>query len=232
MAHIVPAILPKNLDALSSQLEIISKSASIVQIDIVDGALLPNMTWPYNPGGQEEFERVVSGDEGLPHWDEIDFELDLMVTHAERDAKAWVAAGAARIVVHSESPDSIEALHALQEYRMLESLPTTVGIALPCTANASALDQYSGLYDFVQVMGIEHIGKQGEPFDPRAIMLVQEIKTLYPETRIQVDGGVNLDNAAALVAAGATTLVVGSAIFNTPNPHAAIASLKKKAHVI
>jgi ribulose-phosphate 3-epimerase len=151
-------------------------------------------------------------------------------THAERDALAWVQAGASRVVVHAESPDAEAALHALQDARMLASLPTTVGVALSCSASASALDAYSGLYDFVQVMGIEHIGKQGEPFDERALMLVQEIRELYPDTHVQVDGGVRAENAAAIVAAGATSLVVGSAVFNAADPHAAIAALMSTAN--
>ena len=62
-------------------------------------------------------------------------------------------------------------------------------------------------------MGIARIGFQGEPFDERVIEKIKEIKKHYPEMIVSVDGGVSLENAQALIEAGATRLVSGSAIF-------------------
>ena len=69
--------------------------------------------------------------------------------------------------------------------------------------------------DFVQFMGIENIGYQGEPFDERVFEKIRELRERFPDTIISVDGGVSLENADKLIEAGANRLVSGSAIFES-----------------
>ena len=68
--------------------------------------------------------------------------------------------------------------------------------------------------DGVQCMGIEQIGKQGEPYSERIESLVQEIRDAYPELPIQIDGGVSAQTIPRLLEAGATQFAVGSALFS------------------
>ena len=75
------------------------------------------------------------------------------------------------------------------------------------------LDVYTERLDVVQLMGIAKLGEQGLPFDERVIRRVQILRQRLPNLAIAVDGGVNLDNAPTLIAAGATRLVVGSALW-------------------
>ncbi len=79
-------------------------------------------------------------------------------------------------------------------------------------------------------MGIEKVGFQGEPFDKHAIYLVERMRRRYPELIIQVDGGVSLENANALAKAGASRLIVGSAIFGEDDPIAASKALQVEAN--
>lgn len=101
-----------------------------------------------------------------------------------------------------------------------------IGVAVPCTASPDLLREYENLYDYVQVMGIEKVGFQGQPFDARAIELVRHVHEQYPELAIQVDGGVSEDTIPDLIRAGATRLVVGSAIWKSEDPAAEIEKLK------
>jgi ribulose-phosphate 3-epimerase len=80
---------------------------------------------------------------------------------------------------------------------------------------------------FVQLMGIDHIGFQGQEFDEKVIGRVKHLRLKYPGLPISVDGGVSLENAQSLFEAGADRLVVGSAIFNSDNFVEAIANFKK-----
>lgn len=222
MTKIIPAVLPGTLEELHKQLSTIRGAAHSVQIDLVDGVLAPSKTWPYDTGDWKE---------RLPFADEFEFEMDLMVEKAEDAAEFWRQAGAKRIVIHIESPDAREALLAAAEReeadRHLVSIRSTeIGIALPCSASPEVLQEYAGLYDYVQVMGIERIGFQGQPFDARAIELVRALRRQFPELPIQVDGGVGESNVGELAAAGANRLVVGSAIWESDDPTAEIKKLK------
>lgn len=113
--------------------------------------------------------------------------------------------------MHIESPDDRAALEALQDYRGDGGVEVGLGIALDTPI--AKLDSLAPLGDFIQTMGIAVLGHQGEPFDPRALARVRELRERFPSHPISVDGGVEIDNARALVEAGASRLVAGSAIF-------------------
>ncbi len=71
-----------------------------------------------------------------------------------------------------------------------------------------------GVVDFVQCMGIAHIGFQGEPFDEQVLETIQELRQSYPEMDISIDGGVSVENLVDLQEAGANRFVSGSGIFD------------------
>ena len=71
--------------------------------------------------------------------------------------------------------------------------------------------------DYVQCMGIDEVGSQGIPFDTKTIDKVRELRQKYPDLEIQVDGGINTENAKLLKEAGADRIIVGSAIWKSQN---------------
>ena len=228
MIAIVPAILPKSYADLEKHLEFVRHATRAVQIDVVDGIFAPNKTYPYTEA--DSFQKIISEDEGLPFWEDFDFEFDCMVEHAEREVEKFVHAGASRIIMHVKSIGARGAVEALQSMRGGD-LGIAVGIALSSNASVFDLDQFAGLYDFVQVMCIAQVGFQGQPFDERAISLLSSVRAAHPQVELQADGAVNIDNARALVAAGATRLVVGSAIFGADSPQSALNRLYTKVNV-
>lgn len=227
MTEIIPAILPENIDDLREKLSLVSGLVPLAQIDVCDGKFTSSKTWPYKKGVDEMFLRIVEQEEGFPFWDSIDLEADLMVRHPENIIDDWIAAGAKRIIIHIEStPDPLSLFKKIrQEYgRASESsYGIEIGVALNIeTPNEEVYDilnenDEKGMpaIDFVQFMGIENIGYQGEPFDERVFEKIRELREEFPDTIISVDGGVSLDNAAELILAGADRLVSGSAIFES-----------------
>lgn len=214
MIEIIPAILPKSLEDLREHLSRIRHGTRAVQVDIVDGIFAPNKTWPYLK--HASFEKVVSEEEGLPFWEEFDFEFDLMLEKPVSEVEHFVRAGGSRIIIHSRSSDARHALEKLQPMRAGE-FAIAVGIALGARATPDDLVPHRGMYDFVQVMGIDHEGFQGQPFDENVLKLISTLRSLHPELIVQVDGGVTIDTASMLAEAGARRLVVGSAIFGAPD---------------
>ncbi len=223
---IIPAILPKSFTDLKQHLVQMQGVAPLVQVDVVDGIFAPTKTWPYTGG--DEFEKIVAQDEGLPFWEDIDFQFDLMLANPKDEMERFVQTGAASVIVHAMSPGAKEALVLLQESRPIVS----VGVAFLPSAAVADVQAFEGLYDFVQVMGIAEVGSQGKPFDTQTLFLVAALRAARPELLIQIDGGVSLSNAEALVQAGANRLVVGSAIFGAKDPVDAYKALYTRVNAL
>lgn len=237
MIEIIPAILPKDLDELRDKMAAVSGIAPLVQIDICDGKFVPNKTWPYVKGGMEEFEHIKAEEDGFPFWDSLDFEVDLMIRHPEEVVHDWVMAGAKRLVLHIESASNIlETIEKLRgEYGTAkdEAFGLEIGVALDMrTPNSEVFEildmidsDGDSIIDFVQFMGIDNVGFQGQEFDDRVLEKISDLRDMYPNIQISVDGGVSFDNAADLISAGATRLISGSAIFETGDIAEAIHNL-------
>ena len=224
--EIVPAVLPRSYDDLFKSIGRLTGLAS-VQVDIVDGVFAPNTTWPYKD--QEHFESIVSGDEGMPGWEEFEFEFDLMLQSPKDEVLKYVHAGASRIVLHVGCDDLSQTLEVLREARGGE-FAIMVGLALTADANPDALEPYKDQFDFIQVMGIEKVGFQGQAFAKDALTLIQKLKNQYPTCHMQVDGGVSLETAPLLAKAGVERLIVGSAILKSDDPLQAFKAISRAAN--
>ncbi len=227
MIEIIPAILVPTFEQLESTLTRLKGIARAVQVDVVDGSYAPNITWPYKD--EASFRLIVVGDEGMPLWEDFDFEFDLMVEGVDKVVPDFVAAGASKIIVHLNSQGANEAIEVLQSSRTGD-FPIAVGVALGSTQKAEELAAVEGLFDYVQMMGIEKVGFQGQPFDERSLSLISAVRAKYPELPVQVDGAVTLDTAPRLVEAGATRLCVGSAVTLAEDPQAAYRALYNKVN--
>ena len=219
--EIIPAVLPQSFKDLQEHLAPLKDVIRLAQVDVVDGHYAKGKTWPYRDTAT--FEKIAKEERGLPFWDTIDFQFDLMIEHPDLVLKEYLDAGASHIVLHARSEGAQKALQLIVDLRTEEigSFSVHGGIALGPNDQPDVLLPFEAQFDFVQVMGIDREGRQGEPFDKRALYLVERLRARYPKLPIQVDGGVSLQNARELVAAGATGLVVGSAIVKAEDPLAA-----------
>ena len=219
MIEIIPAVMPKDYADLEEMMSLFVGVAPLVQLDIMDGKFVPNCTWPYPR--DTHFDAIVLEKEGMPRWEEIDFEVDLMIENPELEVQKWVNAGARRIIVHVESMKDFEKIRASVPVELIE-----LGFAISTTTPLSVWYSYIDRIDFVQCMGIEHIGSQGEAFDERVLEKVRALRVRAPNLPISIDGSVNFATARALVDAGATRLVSGSAILEADDFSWAIAQMK------
>jgi ribulose-phosphate 3-epimerase len=218
--EIIPAILPKDFNELEERVELVRGSVKTVQVDVCDGQFVQNASWPYRKR-DDAFEMLLKEEEGLPGWQDLNYEFDLMVNHPSGVVDEWVSAGAVRIIIHVESKGNIaEAVNKLQGR-------AEIGLALNVETPIESIEPYKGRIQFVQCMGIDDIGFQGQEFDAKAVDKIKTVKAAYPDLPISVDGGVSLDNAPSLIAAGADRLVIGSAIFDADNAFEAIQRFKK-----
>ncbi len=219
MIEIIPAIMPNDYEDLSDNIGLFVGVAPLVQLDIMDGKFVPARTWPHNPGDRH-FALITNEEEGLPHWEDVDVEVDLMIENPELWVPKWVATGARRIIVHVESIRNFDTIR--------NAVPSLIefGLAINTTTPLSSLEPYFDRIDFVQCMGIARIGFQGEAFDERVLEHVRAIRTAHPDLPISIDGAVSAETAKRLVDAGATRLVSGSAILKSGDVAGAVEMMR------
>ncbi len=212
--RIAPSLLSADYADLAREVaDVQDAGADLLHLDIMDGHFVPNLTF-----GPPLVRRLAA------HC-RIPMDAHLMVTNPDDLVADLAAAGVARIAVHVEScPHLHHSLSAIRDRGM------SAGIAINPTTAVHALEDAIPFADFLLVMSVNP-GFGGQAFIPETTHKIERLRSLAAgqEIDITVDGGVGPDNAAELVAAGATTLVAGSEIFGRRDRGKAIAELRRRA---
>lgn len=225
MTEIVPSILEKDFKEIKNKLSALRGRVKTVQIDICDGIFTPGATWPFSSGGAEDFnfKKIINEEEGMPYWQDFDFELDLMVSNALENFDLYSKLGAKRIIFHLSAQRSVEEFqNFLEGLDLYVRDHLEIGLAFRPSDDLEAVKKLSGKVDFLQCMGSDKIGHQGEAFDEQSIERIKILKKELPGVVISVDIGINLENVEMLIDAGADRLAIGSGIWKSPNPIGAL----------
>ncbi len=228
MVEIIPAILEKTFYDIDEKLSSIRGFADEVQIDVTDGSFVPSKTWPFTSAPDERFESIVAQEEGMPFWEDFEFEFDMMVKNPAQKIADFVTLGGSRFVIHLDSADDAEISRILDEYGNddIKEFGIEIGLGISATTDLSRAEKFIPKASCVQCMGIKKIGFQGQRFDEDVIDRVKILRKKFPELIISVDGGVNEENISKIALAGANRLIVGSAIWNSDTPTDAISRLR------
>ena len=225
--EIIPAIMPHDFDDVTSYVGLVHKYTSMVQLDIMDGKYVPESTWPFFRNSHNYLNQIKNQDKVLPFWEDVNYELDLMVTRPEEDLETWLNIGAARFIFHYGSVFNWQKIRDIKE-----NIENFIEIGLAIHIDDTIEDIYSlideGVFDYIQIMGIAHIGYQGEAFDVRCFDIIKKIKIRYPEIPLGIDGGVSLRTISSLFNQGVVCFVSGSAIFAHGDIKENIELLKKQ----
>lgn len=214
--EISPSILAADFARLSEALRQAEKGgAGAIHVDVMDGHFVPNLT--IGPPVIACLRPATA----LP------LDCHLMIAEAERWIGDYLKAGAARITVHVEAcPHLHRTIHSIR------AGGAEAGVALNPATPLGVLEEVLPDLDQVLIMSVNP-GFAGQKFIEASLgkmnRLAEMIAARGLKTRIQVDGGVGMDNAAALARAGARRLVAGAAAFRAPDPARAIADLKQEA---
>jgi ribulose-phosphate 3-epimerase len=200
MKKIAPSILSADFSRLAEEIAAVEKAgADLIHIDVMDGHFVPNIT--IGSG-------VVAA---LRKTTRLPFDVHLMIENADRYLESFVQAGSDIITVH------VEATHHLHRtVSMIRELGVKAGVSLNPATPLGQVEEILAQVDQLLIMTVNP-GFGGQKFIADVLPKIRRARELInataPDVLIEVDGGVTLDNLAAISEAGADILVAGAAIF-------------------
>ena len=204
MVSIAPSMLGADFGKMRDAAELVAPYSSYLHMDVMDGHFVPNLTMGVD---------LVKALKGIAPLD-----VHLMITDPVDFIDDFYDAGAEIISVHVEANNPREALIKINEKNIKS------GIAFNPSTPKDEIIPYLDIADMILVMSVEP-GYCGQSFHENAIDRVKFFKTNYPGKIIEVDGGVNKDNAKQLFNSGANVLVAGSSVFKSEDPISTISYL-------
>ena len=213
MPIIAPSILTADFLRLDDACKMINESeADWFHLDVMDGRFVPNISY-----GIPVIEQIRKTTSKI-------CDVHLMIVEPEKFAEDFKKAGADILTVHIEACP-----HLHRNIQQIRSLGMQAGVAINPHTPVSFLSEVLSDIDVVLIMSVNP-GFGGQSFIPHSLEKIKQLRKMIDDaglkTKIEVDGGVSLDNAKQIVAAGADVLVAGNAVFKSADPKQTIYQLK------
>jgi ribulose-phosphate 3-epimerase len=212
--RITPSILNADFSQLNSEIAKISQVADLLHLDVMDNVFVPNFTFDF-----EAASKIVK-ESALP------VDAHLMVADVDQIAVQYAEIGCASVTIHAEATRNIG-----QTLKNIRAAGSRASLGIKPGTEIDAYEEYVDQLDMFLIMTVEP-GFGGQKFMENMMSKVKRTRQIIGDRPIwlQVDGGVSMSTIEFALEAGADTFVVGSAVFNDPDPAAMVEKLRKHAH--
>lgn len=213
---IAPSILSADFSRLAEEIKAVEDGgAALLHVDVMDGHFVPNITVGLP---------VVKS---LARATRLPLDTHLMISEPGRYAEQFVQAGAQMVSVHVEAD-----AHLHRTVNAIKTAGAQAGVVINPATPIETLSEILDYVDYVLVMSVNP-GFGGQKFIPTSLDKVTRLRRLIDQrglpVRIEIDGGVDLNNIRQVVDAGAEMIVSGSAVFGTDDPGAAVRGMIEAA---
>jgi ribulose-phosphate 3-epimerase len=212
--RITPSILNADFSQLSTEIAKISQVADLLHLDVMDNVFVPNFTFDF-----EAASKIVKESQ-LP------VDAHLMVAEVDAIAVQYAEIGCASVTIHAEATHNIG-----QTLKNIRAAGSRASLGIKPGTSIEAYEEFADQLDMFLIMTVEP-GFGGQKFMENMMSKVKRTRQIIGDRPIwlQVDGGVSMSTIELALEAGADTFVVGSAVFNDPDPAAMVEKLRKHAH--
>ncbi len=211
--RITPSILNADFSRLNEEIDSIAQVSDLLHLDVMDNVFVPNFTFDFEAASKIIKESSLAVD------------AHLMVANVDLIAVQYAELGCASVTIHAEATENIP--------QTLKNIRTAGARASLGIKPNTQIEQYSELIDLVDMFLIMTVepGFGGQKFMEEMMSKVRTTRALIGERPIwlQVDGGISMQTIEMALEAGADTFVVGSAVFNAPDPAQMVVDIRKFA---
>jgi ribulose-phosphate 3-epimerase len=214
--EIAPSILAADFSRLGEQIQTLKEAGCrLLHVDVMDGHFVPNISIG------------VPVVRSLRQATDLGLDCHLMISEPDRYVEAFAEAGADMISVHQEA-----APHLDRTLAAIRAAGAQAGVAINPATPVVVLTEVLDQVDFILVMSVNP-GFSGQKFLPTALRKLQQLAELRAERRahyrLEVDGGIGVENIGEAVRAGAELIVAGTSVFHAPHPRDSFEQLRRAA---